>query len=164
LKYNKDGIENILKEYFKDIKLSDCITDVIIPAYETELRRPFFFKSSDSHKVGYDFFIWEIARATSAAPTYFEPYKIQTQDLCGYHSLIDGGVFANNPSMCAYIDAKNHHLRKYNKPEKNERLETDERICVISIGTGQLTKALRYDTIKNWGLWFTRCYSIGYYN
>ena len=35
--------------------------------------------------------IWEAARATSAAPSYFEPLKI------GDRKLVDGGLAANNP-------------------------------------------------------------------
>ena len=38
-----------------------------------------------------DIKIWEAARATSAAPTYFEPMKI------GDYTLVDGGLEANNP-------------------------------------------------------------------
>ena len=46
----------------------------------------------------------DAARATSAAPSYFEP--AQVTDLAGAHTyaLVDGGVFAVNPSLCAYAD------------------------------------------------------------
>lgn len=35
--------------------------------------------------------VWEVARATSAAPTYFPPYNV----------FVDGGLLANNPTMDA---------------------------------------------------------------
>ena len=35
--------------------------------------------------------LWEAARATSAAPYYFEPIKV------GKYELVDGGLGANNP-------------------------------------------------------------------
>ena len=35
--------------------------------------------------------IWEAARATSAAPTYFKPITV------GNYTLLDGGLGANNP-------------------------------------------------------------------
>ena len=38
-----------------------------------------------------DIKIWEAARATSAAPTYFKPLKV------GDYELLDGGLGANNP-------------------------------------------------------------------
>ena len=47
----------------------------------------------------------QVARATSAAPTYFPPEKIPTDDPLQYYALIDGGVIANNPAMCAYAEA-----------------------------------------------------------
>lgn len=141
-KYTSQGIEEVLKRYFEECKISECLTDVIIPAYETELRQPFFFKSrhaKNSEKEGYDFYMWQVARATSAAPTYFEPFKLEVNGDVDYYTLIDGGVFANNPAMCAYIEAKATF------PDADE-------IIVVSIGTGELTKALSYSHIKDWGL------------
>ena len=35
--------------------------------------------------------LWQAARATSAAPSYFEPIKV------GEYRLVDGGLGANNP-------------------------------------------------------------------
>ena len=46
----------------------------------------------------------EVARATSAAPTYFEPLKLETQGPPDYWAFVDGGVFANNPAMCAVAE------------------------------------------------------------
>ena len=43
----------------------------------------------------------DVARATSAAPTYFEPARLPGNPP---YALVDGGVFANNPGMCAYVD------------------------------------------------------------
>lgn len=46
-----------------------------------------------------------VARATSAAPTYFQALKLKAGKKIDYMALIDGGVFANNPAMCAYAEA-----------------------------------------------------------
>ena len=43
--------------------------------------------------------IWEAARATSAAPTYFQPANIDG------HWFVDGGLVANDPSMAALTEA-----------------------------------------------------------
>ena len=44
----------------------------------------------------------EAARATSAAPTYFEPDPCsRSTTQVDHRPLVDGGVFANNPAMCA---------------------------------------------------------------
>ncbi|MCF7695866.1 patatin-like phospholipase family protein [Mycetohabitans sp. B2] len=44
----------------------------------------------------------DAALATSAAPTYFPPYRVTSNNL-GY--FVDGGVFANNPSIVAISEA-----------------------------------------------------------
>lgn len=57
---------------------------------------PIFLRSytSDSDPPHHDLAnikVWEAARATSAAPGYFEPMQI------GRIKLVDGGLLANNP-------------------------------------------------------------------
>ena len=47
----------------------------------------------------------EVVRATSAAPTYFPPEKIDTGDPLNYYALVDGGIVAGNPALCAYAEA-----------------------------------------------------------
>lgn len=57
-------------------------------------RAPIYLRSytpKQSQNAVPDIKIWEAARATSAAPTYFERIKV------GGYELIDGGLEANNP-------------------------------------------------------------------
>ncbi|MGD0652565.1 MAG: hypothetical protein ABSA97_15735 [Verrucomicrobiia bacterium] len=56
-----------------------------------------------------------------------------------FHAWIDGGVFANNPSLCAFAEAKKVF------PEAQDYL-------VVSLGTGELTRLISYDDAKNWGV------------
>jgi len=49
---------------------------------------------------------------SAAAPTYFKPYKMDTD----YY--IDGGIFANNPSINGIVEAKRFFVG-VNKPYKN---------------------------------------------
>jgi patatin-like phospholipase/acyl hydrolase len=143
-KYPATGIESVLKEYFGQSMLSDSLTHVLVPAYELGLRSPFFFKSrhaKNPKKENHDFQMWQIARSTSAAPTYFEPYKLDIGDKGGadYYAFIDGGVFANNPALCAYAEAK---VMFGNTPD----------ILMLSLGTGKRTRCIPYDEAKDWGL------------
>jgi predicted acylesterase/phospholipase RssA len=48
----------------------------------------------------------QVARATSAAPTYFEPAKVGAEGPVDYYAIVDGGVFANNPAICSYVEAR----------------------------------------------------------
>jgi patatin-like phospholipase/acyl hydrolase len=134
-KYQNKPLEKVLFDYFTDTPLGSAITNVLVSAYDIEARSPFFFKSwrKEFANVAMRF----VARATSAAPTYFEPALV---DAAGStHVLVDGGVFVNNPDMSAYVEAT--------------RLFPDEReFIVVAVGTGTNVRALRYKDAKNWGL------------
>jgi uncharacterized protein len=138
-KYRETQLEQVLAEYLQDARLKDAVTRVTVTSYETERREPFFFRSvrAASDPSRYDFFMRDVARATSAAPTYFPPHRIAGTSL-DYFSLVDGGVFANNPGMCAYVDALGE-------------IGVSPDVVMVSLGTGTLTRPLRYDAIKNWG-------------
>lgn len=139
-KYPSEGIEMVLYEYFGEARLKQALTDVLIASYEIERRLPWFFKSRDAKiKEDIDFSMVQVARSTSAAPTYFEPFKIEIGGSSDYYALIDGGVFANNPAMCAFAEAKNTYS------DENDFL-------LVSIGTGELTRPLPYGEAKDWGL------------
>jgi patatin-like phospholipase/acyl hydrolase len=138
-KYKATHLEQTLAEYLQDARLKDAVTRVTVTSYETERRKPFFFRSvraatDPSH---YDYFMRDVARATSAAPTFFPPHRIDIASP-DYYSLVDGGVFANNPGMCAYVDALN---------EIGARPD----VFMVSLGTGTLTRPLQYHNIKSWG-------------
>jgi patatin-like phospholipase/acyl hydrolase len=140
-KYPAKGIEDVARRYFGDVRLAQALTEVLVTAYEIEGRAPWFFKrrhARDENREGDDFLMREIARATSAAPTYFEPFLVEggPHDKC---ALIDGGVHSNNPAMCAYVEARKIY------PEENDFL-------VVSLGTGELTRSLPYEEVKGWGL------------
>jgi patatin-like phospholipase/acyl hydrolase len=139
-KFPAKDLEEVLNEYLGETRLKDAVTDVLVTAYEIELRTPWFFSSHDAKQKPeeYDFPMTAVARATSAAPTYFEPAKFETSGVPDYWALIDGGVFANNPAMCAVAEAFDTY-------------SADE-LLVVSLGTGAQTRRLPYDEAKNWGL------------
>ncbi len=143
-KYPSKPIEGVLKRYFGDTRLSQGLTDVLVPAYAIEKRQPVFFKSKYAREDGggFDARMRDVGRATSAAPTYFEPHKMSV--VIGGEvvddALVDGGVFANNPAMCALSEA----IRNY-----GARLED---VLLVSLGTGHTNRAIEYDDAKDWGL------------
>jgi len=142
-KYSASALEKTLKFYFNELKLSDLLKPCIITSYEIERRYAHFFTPHDAkNKPGYDFYLRDVARATSAAPTYFEAAKIKSTTGVSY-SLIDGGVFANNPSLCAFCEAG--EIFKTDKPVSIENM------TLLSLGTGNVEKEYLYDKAKNWG-------------
>ncbi len=137
-KYSSEGIEQVLFEYFGGSRLCQAVTDVLITSYEIERRFPFFFRSAKARqRPDYDFPARDVARATSAAPSYFEPMKLISSTSDRY-TLIDGGVFANNPAACALVEARATY------PDAGSYL-------VVSLGTGSLTRSLPLSLARYWG-------------
>ena len=138
-KYPSEGLDEALARYLGESRLSESLTNVLVTAYETERRKPFFFKSAAAlADPSRDFSMAAAARATSAAPTYFEPARVEAEGTADYFSLVDGGVFATNPAMCAFAEVRRHR--------------PDAEVVLLSLGTGQLTRPLPYDDVKDWGL------------
>lgn len=139
-KYDASGIDNTLLKYFGDVRLKDALKPVLVPAYDIEKQVTIFFKSEKARtSPDADFPMRQVARATSAAPTYFPPERIDTADPIQYYALIDGGVVAGNPAMCAYAEAV--------KMGKGG----DGGVLMVSLGTGQLREPLRFDEALHWG-------------
>lgn len=133
-KYGADGLEKVLSEYLGDRKLKDGICDTLVTSYDIENREPFFFKSwNDNVK---DVPMCLAGRATSAAPTFFEPINANIHGVV--RTFIDGGVYVNNPAVSAYAEAR----RVYGK---------DEELFVLSLGTGELIRPIPYEDAKDWG-------------
>lgn len=139
-KYPATGIETVARKYFGDVRLAQAHKEVLVTSYEIEKRGPWFFKrrhALDPHE-GFNPLMREVVRATSAAPTYFEPLQLKVGSL-GNRAFIDGGVHSNNPAMCAYVEARKIH------PGENDFL-------VLSLGTGEPTRNMPYKEVKGWGL------------
>ena len=136
-KYPSEGIDSALEKYFGDTRLSEAVRDVVVTSYEIERRISWFFKSRKAKYLkGYDFYMRDVARATSAAPTYFAPKMIGGNVPLAF---VDGGVYANNPSMCAYVEAKTTHKK-----------ESD--FLLVSLGTGEHNMPIPFEEAKDWGL------------
>ncbi|WP_194778283.1 patatin-like phospholipase family protein [Pararhodonellum marinum] len=105
--YDIAGIEQVLDRYFGKSRLSTAQTNLLVTSHDVEKGMPFYFSSrlAKINPKEEDFEMKEVARSTSAAPTYFEPNILSGQGESDM-VLVDGGVFANNPSTLAYAEAK----------------------------------------------------------
>ena len=133
-KYDDEGLNTALAAYLGEDRLKNVITDVMLTAYDIHDRFAFFFRSSRARTDDtYDFSLAEAARASSAAPTYFEPIEVTDAAGARTYPLIDGGIYAVNPAMCAYAEVA---------PD----LEV-----LASLGTGSHTRPYEFADVKGWG-------------
>ena len=156
-KFTSKYRQKVLEELLKDSKIEEAIQEVYITSYDIELRVPVFFTSNPksdaipqnpdySRTLCKGFKMVDAAMATSAAPTFFQPYKLDTiKTQTGYYALIDGGVFANNPTALARTQAISSYER-----DNNEVLRKED-ILVVSLGTGTMHRKFKYKDAKNWG-------------
>jgi predicted acylesterase/phospholipase RssA len=124
-KYSADGAKELYTKIFGHCPMSRALIHTIIPTYnihggETKGPRLKIFDSLSirekqaKNKENWDFFMHEVALATSAAPTYFPPQPMLAIDGYGkktrsnYH-LIDGGVAITDPSVLAYSYLRLRH-------------------------------------------------------
>jgi predicted acylesterase/phospholipase RssA len=120
-RYESDGLLASLRRHLGTARLADAQPAILLTAYDLERRRAVFLRRDD------DLSMVEAAHASSAAPSYFEPVRV------GSATLVDGGVFATNPAMCAYA-------------------QTDGDLdLLVSLGTGEHTRRLPYELVKDWG-------------
>jgi patatin-like phospholipase/acyl hydrolase len=131
-RYSNRELEGMLTRYLGPARLSNALTDVLIPAYDLQLREPFVFSSRAARTdPALDAPCTRVALAACAAPTYFEPVEVLDRP------LIDGALFAANPAAAAYAEAR--------------RLRRDAEPVVLSLGTGSLRKPIDPSEARGWG-------------
>lgn len=143
-------VRNKFKEYFngEDPRLKDCLTHVAIPIYDLIKGNPSVLKSPYHNNFKRDLHIpaYKVAMATSAAPTYFNPYSSEYLDLDGlerpFKNKVDGGVMANNPTVVGIMEA----LKAFNKNLKD--------LEILSLGTGYKKFTEGDSNRKKWGLYY----------
>lgn len=133
--YSPKYLENLLEEKFQNLCMSDLLKPCLITTYNMNSKSSYFFTSvEDTDKR--EFLVRDVLRSTSAAPTYFPPAQIKNiapnpekSDISLMN--LDGGVFANNPMMCAYAEVRKTHF-----PDRNNERPTAKDMYILSIGTG----------------------------
>ena len=135
-KYDVKSLEALLHSNLGANWLSNMIKPCLIPAYNLEKGSTYFFCSQDHKsalKQDRDFHSRDVCRATSAAPSYFEPARIISAKE-EYSPFIDGGVFANNPTLCAIAEVGK---------AIGSFAPTD--MFVLSLGTGRVQQSYSFN-------------------
>ncbi len=143
-KYPATGLERVLHDKMGDTTLAQSRKNCLITAYDVTERKAVLFTSPEARKYEHrNYLMREIARATSAAPTYFELASVQSMGGAASY-LIDGAMYAGNPTMCALVEANKSVFDTCSNPLIND-------LYIISVGTGKEKKKYDYKKAKDWG-------------
>ena len=123
-RYSSSGLVKSLERYLGDTPMTAATLPLLLTAYDTEARAIHLLRSEGEHSGAS---MVDAAHASSAAPTYFEPVRLD--GAC----LIDGGVFATNPALVAYAELRG-------------KLD-----LLLSLGTGEHTRPLPCQKVEDWG-------------
>lgn len=131
-KYESAPLQTAIHEVFGDQlvgEISKC--RIVIPAVDVTAGRTIVFKTPHLPGLTRDrhFRIADVLMATTAAPTYFPHAKLGEDG-----AIIDGGLWANNPSLVAYTEAMK--IRTSAKRDSDPQFEPED-IHILSIGTGE---------------------------
>jgi uncharacterized protein len=139
-KFPASNIENPLLQIEGFTKMKDLVKPCLFTGYDIDRRRVNIYTNADEGKKYGEYYLKDIIRGSTAIPAYFPPAYFR--DGIDIHTIVDGGVFANNPSMVTYIEAS----KTWFDGKKPKDLSPKD-LLVISLGTGA-GKRKRYDYNK----------------
>ena len=145
-KYSDKPLEGILRNLFGNRTIGESKNLLCIPSYSITDGRNFVIKYDHlDGNLGRDnsMSYVDAALATSAAPTYFPVCQL------AYYNdkqLIDGGVWANNPSLVGLIEAIRFFVGK------NREYDSIEILSISSLKKNKTVKPFskRHKSILNW--------------
>jgi hypothetical protein len=136
-------------------------TKILIVAKNATQGNDWFFNNNPNNKyfeANSSLPLWQVVRASSAAPTYFPPQTITVPDDTGKkqsYEFVDGGVSSyNNPSLQVFLEAT---IPQYG----NGWPMGADHLLMMSLGTGfnpiaiDPGKAAGYNIVK-WGLYVVK--------
>ncbi len=119
--YDRIPLDELLSQRLGDKTLRESKHRLLIPSTEGRNGEVWVFKTPHhpDYKLDGAERMSSVAAATSAAPTYFTPFEQR-----GY-TFLDGGIWANNPTMAALVEALSCFTTRR------------EDIRILSIGCGE---------------------------
>lgn len=138
-KFGGYHLERMLHRHLDGTYLSELLRPCLVPAYDLEEGTAYFFQRDIARQnEDHDFPLWQVARATASAPVYFGPALIESRS-GKRRSLIDGGVFASNPSLLAHTTLQ-------------QQLPLPLPTTHLSLGTGKQQVSHRHRDLKAKGM------------
>jgi uncharacterized protein len=99
--YPQQPLRDTLHQVFGDRRLGDSDRRLVIPAWDVQCGQVHLFKTPHHPRLTRDWKLpmVDVALATTAAPTFLAAARVDG------HRLVDGGTWANNPSVVAITEA-----------------------------------------------------------
>jgi patatin-like phospholipase/acyl hydrolase len=151
-KYATEPLRNAIQECLGDQTLRSAKHRLIVPSARTTVGRPIVFRTPHipNQIRDLDLSATDVILATSAAPTFFPPYRISNSVQPG--QFVDGGVWANHPGLLALTDAlRISDLKDNDKNQCGIPNFDRSQILLMSIGTGITPSSFNVDS-KSSGL------------
>jgi len=145
-KFPASNIEPELLQMLGHNKLKDLVRPCLFNSYDIDKRRANIYTNQDDGQKYSDYYVKDVVRGSTSIPAYFPPayFNVGVEE----NTLVDGGVFANNPAMVSYIEAI-----KMSGNKKGRNKSPHNNILVISLGTGMSKrKSFPYMKSKKWGM------------
>ena len=144
--YSAKGIDKVLSDLLGERRLMDCLSPLLITAYDLKHNEPVLFRSrTAATDPEANACLYDVCRATSAGPTYLpaHSFRFEGREI----TCIDGGVYINNPALGAIAEISRYRSDPfYNRPE----LDWSD-IHVLSLGTGHYTGQVSSHQAMGWG-------------
>lgn len=135
--YSDRFLRHYMQETFGEMTLFDIKKPLLIPTVDITHGNPFIYRSNygnaeqDDHSIK----LWDVVLSSCSAPVFFPPNNINN-----HYLAIDGGLWANNPSLVCITEAQ-HYFKKHLSD-----------IHIMSIGTGLQKIDFSIETKKEWGV------------
>lgn len=147
-KYTDVELKKVLENIFGNKKLKNCNNILCIPSYSLTDGRPWIFKFGHRKEMNRtrddETLCIDVALATSAAPTYLPVAEIDSYD---NRQFIDGGIFANDPSMVGFTEAMSFFVGENNEYDELHILS----ISSLNSSVGEKTGSKRNRSLWDWG-------------
>ncbi|OAY79716.1 Patatin-like protein 1, partial [Ananas comosus] len=156
-KYNGKYLHSKVQQLLGQTKLSETLTNVVIPTFDIKFLQPTIFSTFQAKKMpSKNALLSDICISTSAAPTYLPAHCFETKDSLGntrIFNLIDGGVAANNPTLLAINHVTKEIFLKNSDFFPIKPMDYGK-FLVISLGTGSAKQEAKFSApaAAKWGL------------
>ena len=148
-KYSDKNLKNALEKVLGGHTMSDSKTLLCIPSYNMTAGKPRIFKyphEEGNFCMDRNISMVDVALATSAAPTYF-PVAVVDKEL-----FVDGGVWANNPTLCGLLEATKHFINNGKIYKVENTKEQHESETEVQFNSYQILSIASISSNSGWSM------------